>query len=86
MWDKVKIGPKLGVRATSPLLSGGGGGSPMLLSMEQNDKMPIDGQMGYITPSVWGSLTLQRVGLNQRWAINGRMGYITRFIWGLPNA
>ena len=38
----------------------------------QNQQWPTNGRIGYITPAVWGSPTLQSGGENQQWPTNGR--------------
>ena len=49
--DTITSGLQVGRLATSPLLYGG---SPTLESGGQNEKWPTNGQIGYITPAVWG--------------------------------
>ena len=41
-------------------------GSPTLQSGGQNQKWPTSGQIGYITPAVWGSPTLRSREANQQ--------------------
>ena len=48
---KIRSGPQVGKVATSPLPSRG---SPPLRSGGQNQKWPISGQSGYVTPTVSG--------------------------------
>ena len=48
---KIRSGPQLGKVATSPLPSRG---SPPPQSGEENQKWPISGQSGYVTPAVSG--------------------------------
>ena len=89
----------MGKVATSPLPPRG---SPPLQSGGQNQKWPINGQGGYITPAAsripngqGGYITpaasgistaLERVGQNQKWPINGQGGYITPAASGIPSA
>ena len=69
--------------ATSPLPPRG---SPPLQSGGQNQKWPINGQGGFITPAASGSPPLQSGGQNQKWHINGQGGYITPATSGIPTA
>ena len=57
----------------------------MLHSGGQNQKWPICGQGGYITPAVWGSPPLQSGGQNQRWPTSGQGSYITPAASGIPS-
>ena len=45
--DKIRSGPQVGLVATTPMSSSG---SPLLQSVEQNQKWPTSGPGGYITP------------------------------------
>ena len=56
---KIKSGPLVGKMATSPLPSRG---SPPLQSGGQNQKWPICGQSGYVTPAVSGIPTAAKRG------------------------
>ena len=74
----------MGKVATPPLPPRG---SPPLQSGGQNQKWPINGQGGYITPAASGIPTAsERVGQNQKWPINGQGGYITLAASGIPSA
>ena len=64
----------MGKVATSPLPPRV---SPPLQSGGQNQKWPINGHGGYITPAARGSPPLQSGGgQNQKWPINGQGGYV----------
>ena len=56
---EIKSGPQVGKVATSPLLSRG---SPPLQSRGENQKWPISGQSGYVTPAVSGIPTAAERG------------------------
>ena len=56
---KIRSGPQVGKMATSPLPYRG---SPPLQSGAQNQKWPISGQSGYLTPAVSGILTASERG------------------------
>ena len=56
---KIRSGPQVGKLATSPLPYRG---APPLHSGGQNQKWPISGQIGYLTPAVSGSPTATRAG------------------------
>ena len=73
----------MGKVATSPLPPRG---SPPLQSGGQNQKWPINGQGGYITPAASGIPTASKRGQNQKWPINGQGGYITPAASGIPSA
>ena len=74
----------MGKVATPPLPPRG---SPPLQSGGQNQKWPINGQGGYITPAATGIPTAsERLGQNQKWPINGQGGYITPAASGIPTA
>ena len=74
----------MGKVATSPLPPQR---SPPLQSGEQNEKWPINGQGGYITPAASGIPTAsEQGGQNQRWAVNGQGGYITPAASRIPTA
>ena len=74
----------MGKVATSPLPPHG---SPPPQSGGQNQKWPINGQGGYITPAASGIPTAsKRGGQNQKWPINGQGGYITPAASGIPSA
>ena len=57
--DKIRSGPLVGKVATSPLPPRG---SPPLQSGGQNQKWPISGQGGYITPAASGIATASKRG------------------------
>ena len=61
------------------------GGSP-LQSGGQNQKWPINGQGGYVTPPASGIPSASGRGANQKWPINGQGGYITPAASGIPEA
>ena len=68
---KLRSGPQMGKVATSPLPPRG---SPPLQSGGQNQKWPINGQGGYITPAASGIPTAsERVGQNQKWPQMGKV-------------
>ena len=69
--------------ATSPLPPLG---SPPLQSGGQNQKWPINGQCGYITPAASGIPTASERGRNWKWPIHGQCGYITAAASGIPTA
>ena len=75
----------MGKVATSPLPPRG---SPPLISGGQNQKWPINGQGGYITPAASGIPTASKGGggQNRKWPINGQGGYITPAASGIPTA
>ena len=73
----------MGKVATSPLPPRG---SPPLQSGGQDQKWPINGQGGYITPAARGSPPLQSGGQDQKWPINGQGGYITPAASGIPTS
>ena len=73
----------MGKVATSPLPPRG---SPPLQSGGQNQKWPINGQGGYMTPAASGIPTALERGANQKWPINGQGGYITPAASGIPSA
>ena len=73
----------MGKVATSPLPPRG---SPPLQSGGQNQKWPMNGQGGYITPAASGIPTASEGGQNQKWPINGQGGYITPAASGIPTA
>ena len=52
----------------------------------QNQKWPINGQGGYITPAASGIPSASERGQNQKWPINGQGGYITPAASGIPTA
>ena len=76
-------GPQVGKEATSPLLPRG---SPPLQSGGKNQKWPISGQSGYVTPAVSGILTASERGENQKWPTCGQSGYVTPATSGIPTA
>ena len=80
---KIRSGPYMGKVATSPLPPLG---SPPLQSGGQNQKWPIHGQGGYVTPTASGTPPLQSGGQNQKWPINGQSGYVTPTASGIPTA
>ena len=84
---KIRSGPYMGKVATSPLTPRG---SPRLQSGGQNQKWPINGQGGYITPAASEIPTASKQGggggQNQKWPINGQGGYITPAASGIPTA
>ena len=47
----MRSGPQVGGLATHPLPYGG---SPTLHSGGQNEEWPTTGQVGYLTPALWG--------------------------------
>ena len=74
----------MGKVATSPLPPRG---SPPFQSGGQNQKWPINGQGGYITPAASQIPSAsERVGQNQKWPINGQGGYVTPAASGIPTA
>ena len=73
----------MGKVATSPLPPRG---SPPLQSGGQNQKWPMNGQSGYVTPAASGIPTASERGQNQKWPINGQGGYVTRAASGIPSA
>ena len=80
---KIKSAPQVGKVATSPLPSRG---SPPLQSGGQNEKWPIYGQSGYVTPAVSGISTAVERGPNQKWPTCGQSGYVTPAVWGIHTA
>ena len=56
---KIRSGPQVGKLATSPLPYRG---APPLQSGGQNLKWPTSGQIGYLTPAVWGNPTAEERG------------------------
>ena len=81
---KIRSGPYMGKVATSPLPPRG---SQRLQSGAQNQKWPINGQGGYITPTASGiPRASERGGQNQKWPIHGQGGYITPAASGIPTA
>ena len=56
---KIRSGPQVGKLATSPLPYRG---APPLQSGGQKHKWPTSGQIGYLTPAVWGSPTAAERG------------------------
>ena len=60
-------------------------GDPPASERGQNQKWPINGQGGYITPAASGIPTGSG-GQNQKWPINGQGGYITPAASGIPTA
>ena len=73
----------MGKVATSPVPPGG---SFLLRSRGQNQKWPINGQGGYVTPAASGIPTASERGQNQKWPINGQGGYVTPAASGIPSA
>ena len=56
---RIRSGPQVGKLATSPLPYRG---APPLQSGGQNEKWPTSGQIGHLTPAVWGSPTASERG------------------------
>ena len=77
-----RSGPQKGKKAMSPLPSQG---SPPLQSGGQNQRWPITGQRGYVTPAVSGIPTASEQEQNQKWPISGQNGYITPAVSGIPS-
>ena len=73
----------MGKVATSPLPPWG---SPPLQSGGQNQKWPINGQGGYLTPSASGIPSASERGAKQKWPINGQGCYMTPVASGIPTA
>ena len=73
----------MGKVATSPVPPRG---SPPPQSGGQNQRWPINGQGGYITPAASGIPPPQSGGQNQKWPINGQSGYVTPAASGIPTA
>ena len=73
--------PKMGRLATEPVPSWG---SQTLHIQMRIRQWPRNGQIGYITPAVSGSPTLQRGGQNHKGPGHG--GHITSPTKGVPNA
>ena len=71
---KIRSGPQMGNMATSPLPPRG---SPRLQSGGQNQKWPINGQGGYITPATLGIPTASERGAKSEvahtWAMRQRI-------------
>ena len=60
------------------------GGSPLLQSGGQHQRLPTSRAGGYITSAPCGAPTAQVH--NQRWPTSGPVGYITPAAYGVPNA
>ena len=73
----------MGKVATSPLPPPG---SPPLQSGGQNQKWPINGQGGYITPAASGIPTASERGAKSELALHGQGGYNTPAASGIPTA
>ena len=80
---KIRSGPYMGKVATSPLPPPG---SPPLQSGGQNQKWPINGQGGYITPAASGIPTASERGAKSDSALHGQGGYNTPAASGIPTA
>ena len=82
---KIRSGPLVGQVATSPLPSRG---SPPLQSEGQNQKWPICGQSGYVTPAISGFPTASEWGGggDQKWPTCGQSGFVTPALSGIPTA
>ena len=57
------------------------GGPQRFRAWRQNHKWPSSGQIGYITPTVWGSPTLQSRGQNQQWPTSRQISHIIFAMW-----
>ena len=80
---KIRRGPSMGKVAPSPLPPWG---SPPLQSGGQNQKWPINGQGGYLTPAASGISSASERGAKQKWPINGQGYYMTPVASGIPTA
>ena len=72
----------MGKVATSPLPPRG---SPPLQSGGQNQKWPINGKGGYITPAASGIPTASERGAKSEMSKKGRKCNITLELWGVPS-
>ena len=78
---KIRVGPYIGKVATSPLPPRG---SPPLQSEGQNQKWPMNGQVGYVSPAASGNPAASKRGANQNWPMHGQGAYITPAASGNP--
>ena len=72
----------MGKVATAPLPPRG---SPPLQSGGPNQKWPINGQGGYVTPAAWGIPTASKRGAKSELSKKGRKCNVTLALWGVPS-